>query len=257
MTEEQQRNDQNQIERAMGVIYKITSPSGKAYIGQTVQDVNTRFNFHCFNGSKCPGIKKAIQKYGKDAMKLEVLKTVPDDELSFWEIKMIKDHNTFGRNGYNMTPGGDMPPLKCPEVVEKLKATLAKPSVKAKMSAAQKRNHARPGEKEKRSIALKKAHAKPETAARFREAQKKAQNREDVKEKQRVAQIKAHKDPRIHKARMAGLEASRKDPVKEAARIEAIRAAHRRDPTINKRRGATLKATLAAKKKARLEMQRT
>lgn len=235
----------------MGIIYKITSPSGKGYVGQTEGTLEHRMKVHMAPGSKCPAIKSAIDKYGFEAMQVEVLMRVPNNELSKWEVAMIKEHNTYGPRGYNLTPGGDLPPLKCPEVAQRLRVTMATPEVKAKLSAAQRRNHAMPGSKAKRSAAIKAAHAKPDVSERYHKGWKKAQNREDVKEKQRVAQRKAHKNPAIHNARMAGLEATRKDPKKEAARIKAIRDANARDPGINKRRSETLKATLAKKKAMR------
>ena len=240
----------------MGIVYKITSPSGKAYVGKTELTLEKRFSIHASDGSKCPAIRAAFQKYGKAAMVIEKLAEAPSDKLDELEIAMIKEHQTFGPNGYNLTPGGGDPPLKTPEVAARMRETMARPEVKAKLSEAQKRNHAKPGAKQKRSEALKRAHANPETKKRFRAAWTLAQNRDDVKEKQRVAQRKAHKDPSIHKARMSGLEAARKDPKKERARIEAIRAAHRRDPGINKRRSQTLKATLAAKRAKHVPQQR-
>lgn len=240
----------------MGIIYKITSPSGKAYVGKTDRTIHDRLKIHVANGSKCPAIKAAIKKYGPDAMMVEILAEAPSNQLNQLEIAMIRKHQSFGPKGYNLTPGGDDPPLKTPEVAARMRETMSKPEVKAKLSAAQKRNHARPGSKQKRSEALKRAHAEPETRNRYKVAWKSAQNREDVKEKQRVAQRKAHQDPAIHCARMAGLEAARKDPKKQEARAEAIRAANRRDPGINKRRSETLKATLAAKRAKRAPQER-
>lgn len=96
----------------MGFIYKITSPSGKAYIGKTEMTTQDRFKIHASAGSKCPAIKAAFVKYGKESMKLETLKEVPDDQLNRWEFAMILINDTYGPNGYNLTPGGDDPPLK-------------------------------------------------------------------------------------------------------------------------------------------------
>lgn len=233
-----------------GLIYKITSPSGKAYIGQTRDTMKMRLCSHCSPNNGCHALRNAIRKYGMAAMKVEILMEVPIALLSEYEAKAIATWQTYGKYGYNLTPGGEMPPLKCPEIAAKLKLTMAKPEVKAKLSAAQKRNHAKPGAKEKRSAALKAAHANPETSARFHAGWKAAQSKEENKEKQRVAQRKAHKDPAIHKARMAGLEAARKDPAKQKARADAIREANKRDPGINKRRIETLRKNLAARKAA-------
>jgi len=234
----------------MGVIYKITSPSGKSYIGQTERSLDHRIRIHFGTGSKCPAIKSAIAKYGEAKMNVEVLMSVPNDELSKWEVAMIKLHETFGEKGYNMTPGGDEPPLKTKEVADRLRLTMAKPEVKAKLSEAQKRNHARPGAKEKRSNALKAAHARPETKARFKAGWKAAQSKESAKEKQRVAQTLAHKDPEIHNARMVGLRKSWTDPTIRKKKSDALKEANKRDPNINKRRSESVKRTLALKKAA-------
>ena len=212
----------------MGYIYKLTSPSGKAYIGQTVLSMEERIKAHLRIGSQCKAVKRAIDKYGAGNMMVEILMEVPNDLLNHYEVKAIDVYGTYGPRGYNMTPGGDTPPLKCPEIAARLKETMARPEVKAKLSKAQKINHARPGAKEKRSEALKQAHARPETKARFKAAWKLAQGKPEAREKQRVAQRKAHKDPEIHKARMAGLATCRNDPIKQKARAEAIKAGHAR-----------------------------
>ena len=209
----------------MGIIYKITSPSGKAYIGKTEGTLQHRITIHKGPGSKCPAIRRAFAKYGEERMKVEVLKSVQDQDLDYWEVRLIREHGTYGPGGYNLTPGGEAIPLKCPEVVAKMKATMARPEVKAKLSMAQKHNHAKPGAREKRSKALKAAHARPETKQVVKAAWKIAQNRHDVKQKQRVAQRKAHKDPAIHAARMAGLKRSQQDPEAQARRAAAIKAA--------------------------------
>ena len=53
-------------------IYKITSPSGKNYIGQTKQAFNERWKGHCKKSSNCLLLKRAIQKYGRENMKTEI-----------------------------------------------------------------------------------------------------------------------------------------------------------------------------------------
>jgi len=49
-----------------GIIYKITSPNGKSYIGQTIQTFNQRMKGHRKANSNCILLKKAIIKYGWD-----------------------------------------------------------------------------------------------------------------------------------------------------------------------------------------------
>ena len=90
----------------MATIYKITSPSGKAYVGQTV-DFTERIKGHKKSSSNCVAIKRAIDKYGWENMKVEVLLTCTEEEADEVEREMIRVHDTFGKNGYNMTSGGE------------------------------------------------------------------------------------------------------------------------------------------------------
>ena len=64
----------------MGIIYKLTSPSGKSYVGLTTQRIEQRMWKH--KRSKfCRLLRKAIEKYGFDNMKLEILdEDVPNEK---------------------------------------------------------------------------------------------------------------------------------------------------------------------------------
>src|SRR5210317_631984 len=89
-----------------GIIYKITSPSGKVYVGQTIQDFNVRIRDHKQLSSGCTAISRAIQKY-KDQMKYEIIEeNVPQEQLDEREIYWIKELNSLAPNGYNLTSGG-------------------------------------------------------------------------------------------------------------------------------------------------------
>jgi group I intron endonuclease len=91
----------------MGVIYKVTSPSGKSYIGQTKRPIEKRIKEHF----KCPGyciaLENAIKKYG-DKMEYEVLLEVNDEQLNFYEIRMIQVYDTIEPKGYNIRTGGSV-----------------------------------------------------------------------------------------------------------------------------------------------------
>ena len=87
---------------AKGVIYKLTSPSGKGYIGQTQQDVSKRMWAHR-QSTRCHAISAAIAKYGWESMRLEILLSdVPAEELNAEEERCIRLHNTASPNGYNL-----------------------------------------------------------------------------------------------------------------------------------------------------------
>ena len=89
----------------MGVIYQLTSPSGKSYIGQTMRPIEKRMKEHF----KCPGcciaLENAIKKYGVH-MEYEILIEVNDDLLDLYEARMIDVYNTMEPHGYNIRAGG-------------------------------------------------------------------------------------------------------------------------------------------------------
>jgi hypothetical protein len=89
-----------------GIIYKITSPSGKVYVGQTVRSFEKRMQEHKDSKSKCSAVKNAIDKY-KDQMKYEIVEdNVPQEQLDEREIHWIKELNSLTPNGYNLNTGG-------------------------------------------------------------------------------------------------------------------------------------------------------
>lgn len=237
----------------MGLIYVITSPSGKQYVGQTTGPIKKRFKEHACDcaGHRHLAIKCAFRKYGKAAMDCSVLMKVPDVKLNEMERHFIEVLDTY-KNGYNATPGGEQSPMKIPEVVAKMKKTMASPIVKKKLSDAQKRNHARPGAKEKRSKALKAAHARPETKARFKAAWAAAQGTPEQRAVNSAAQLIAQKNPATNAKRSKSLIAANKnDATINERRSKALKETNKRDPSIKQRRIETLKRTLAAKKAAR------
>lgn len=94
----------------LGKIYIITNDlNNKVYIGQTIRSLHTRFLCHCSkdNGKgKNMYIKKAIQKYGREHFKIDLIEEVDEKLLDEREIYWIKFYNSF-ENGYNLTEGGN------------------------------------------------------------------------------------------------------------------------------------------------------
>ena len=89
-----------------GIIYKITSPSGKVYVGQTVRSFEKRMREHKQTYSSCTALKSAIDKY-KDQMKYEIIEEdVSQEQLDEREIYWIKELNSLAPNGYNLESGG-------------------------------------------------------------------------------------------------------------------------------------------------------
>jgi hypothetical protein len=89
-----------------GIIYKITSPSGKVYVGQTIRSFEKRMQEHKDSKSTCSAVKNAIDKY-KDQMKYEIIEAnIPQEQLDEREIHWIKELNSLRPNGYNLKTGG-------------------------------------------------------------------------------------------------------------------------------------------------------
>ena len=100
-------------------IYKITNMvNGKVYIGQSV-DVEVRWRSHKSelrgNYHENPYLQNSWNKYGEDNFKFEIIESCNQEDLNKLEIYYIKEYNSYIRaensNGYNMTEGGDKPPL--------------------------------------------------------------------------------------------------------------------------------------------------
>jgi group I intron endonuclease len=96
----------------MGCIYRISNKiNGKSYIGQTVYDSpQKRWNVHKNNYLKETHqeyLYRAMRKDGFENFEFSILCLCKKDELSELECKYIKDYNTFGVEGYNMTSGGE------------------------------------------------------------------------------------------------------------------------------------------------------
>jgi group I intron endonuclease len=165
------------------VIYKHTAPNGKAYIGQT-----SNYEYRCKqhqSRSGCRAFANAIKKYGWHAFKHEILETgLTLVQANQRESFYIEAHKTIKPHGYNLKGGGGNAYLS-EETKSIIKATLARPEVKAKISAGMKAAHARPEVKEKR----KEVFSRPEVKAKVSAAYA----RPEVKEKMSSAAIKNNK----------------------------------------------------------------
>ena len=89
----------------MGVIYKITSPSGKVYVGQT-KNYKQRMSVHKSKNSGCILVRNAIQKYGDKMIYEKIEENVPDESLNERETFWIKKLNCVTPNGLNCDEGG-------------------------------------------------------------------------------------------------------------------------------------------------------
>lgn len=95
----------------MGTLYKITSPSGKAYIGITSKTTEQRWAKHKEHaiGKRTAGaLYAALRKYGCDNFTVETLVIADNWEyLCDLEKRVICAYNTKYPFGYNITDGGE------------------------------------------------------------------------------------------------------------------------------------------------------
>ncbi len=131
------------------LIYVITSPNYKQYVGQTCW-IQQRMQKHKRDNSKCPKLRDCVQVHGWDSMTVEVLLRCPEEQLDYWECHFINTLDTV-KHGLNVLPGGDYNPMKDPVVYARVKAMHEageiKPrqlagytaEVRAKMSAVHKK----------------------------------------------------------------------------------------------------------------------
>ena len=117
----------------MGVIYKITSPSGKGYVGQTKRPLNKRLERHRdLKWGNCKLLKRAIKKYRWANMQVQVLWTGINEELDAREIALIREHGTLAPHGHNALPGGDVNPMSVQRGRDSVRDSWADPEVREK-----------------------------------------------------------------------------------------------------------------------------
>lgn len=110
------------------LIYKFTFPNGKIYIGQTSVSFKSRLNMHrCSARKENPklALHRAWKKYGEPVS--QIVAYVEKCELIATEIRAIKVFNSFGINGYNLTPGGEASPMLVPEIAARVSALASTP----------------------------------------------------------------------------------------------------------------------------------
>lgn len=93
------------------LIYRaINIVNGKSYIGKTEKSLDIRRDQHLLavkQKSKF-AFHRAIAKYGEDAFEWHVCETCKrSEDLAAKEKEYIQLYESFGKNGYNMTAGGE------------------------------------------------------------------------------------------------------------------------------------------------------
>lgn len=92
--------------RGFGFIYLYESPSGKRYIGQTIQSLHNRAKTNGKGYRNCSLFYKAIIKYGFSNFKVQILEEVEEQYLNDKEKMWIEFYNTLRPFGYNLAEGG-------------------------------------------------------------------------------------------------------------------------------------------------------
>lgn len=89
------------------LIYKITNPNGKSYIGQSKNWDKRYKKYKALNCKEQPAIYRSFLKYGFDNHTFEILmQNIPTEILSDLERMWIYLEDTF-HNGLNCTEGGE------------------------------------------------------------------------------------------------------------------------------------------------------
>jgi group I intron endonuclease len=114
----------------MGFIYKITSPVGKVYIGQTLDPIKRQRTYKSFGCKQQPKVFYSLTKYTWEAHTFEIIESIEFDsvsEINEREKYWIKYFNSLNE-GLNCTGGGDSKEIS-PETIEKIRLSkLGKPS---------------------------------------------------------------------------------------------------------------------------------
>ena len=97
------------VKEINGIVYKVTSPSNKIYIGITITNLRERQRTHLRDSNKGSNrsFHNAIRKYGINNLVWEIIDNENDfEKLKKLEIMYIKEYDSFNK-GYNQTLGGE------------------------------------------------------------------------------------------------------------------------------------------------------
>lgn len=124
----------------MGELYKLVFPNGKKYIGISERSAVHRFRAHAEaarSARSTTALYRAWRKHGQPI--LSVLAVIEKCHLYETEIGAIRSYGTLVPHGYNVSYGGDIPPMKNPMVAAKTTGennSSKRPEVRAKISAS-------------------------------------------------------------------------------------------------------------------------
>ncbi|APZ82878.1 hypothetical protein [Flavobacterium phage FL-1] len=121
-------------------IYKITSPSGKVYIGQSVNIKKRLQDYKCVKGDKQPKLYRSFRKYGFEKHKIEVVCQCTVEELNDKERYYQDLFSCIGKNGLNcvLTTSSDRSGFVSEFVKDKLRGKSRSEHVRLKISESHK-----------------------------------------------------------------------------------------------------------------------
>lgn len=143
----------------VAILYKITTPVNKSYLGVTTKGLNHRVNQHPYFDT---AIGRAIRKYGKNNIETQILVMGDEEYIYSLEKQAIEVFGTLAPRGYNLREGGQggkwteaskekvSKALKGRQLSEKHKKNIGKTSknrkhtikTREKMSISQSKRHA-------------------------------------------------------------------------------------------------------------------
>lgn len=89
-------------------IYKITSPSNKVYIGQSIDIIKRWKKYYSLNCKQQPKIYASLKKHGIDKHKFEIICQCNKEDLNKLEVFYIETYQSFNdNNGLNLLSGGN------------------------------------------------------------------------------------------------------------------------------------------------------
>lgn len=115
----------------MGIIYKLTAPNGKIYIGQTIRTLAERFAQHVYEARHTPDngcvyLNHSLNYHGPESFTREILIQCDNNELNTNEKEMIEHYNSLTPNGLNILSGGNTNKIYSNELKEKMSRSLRK-----------------------------------------------------------------------------------------------------------------------------------
>jgi len=104
-------------------IYKITSPTGRVYIGQSICIQSRKNSYRNGYTENQPRLHKSISKHGWDLHSFEIVCECAVEDLNDLEIKYGKKFNALGKKGLNCKIGERDQVIVSPEVGKKISAS--------------------------------------------------------------------------------------------------------------------------------------